>query len=53
MAIALTESEFQNRLVEIYNEERHKIIEEKWNKLSKKDQTIVVEMLKVIYPEKT
>ena len=53
MAIALTESEFQNRLVEIYNEERYKIIEEKWNKLSKKDQTIVVEMLKVIYPEKT
>lgn len=52
MAVALTESEFQNRLVEIYNEERYKIIEEKWNKLSKKDQTLVVEMLKTIYPEK-
>ncbi len=52
MAIALTESEFQNKLIEIYNEERYKIIEEKWNKLSNKDQLLVVEMAKMIYPDK-
>ncbi len=52
MAIALTESEFQNKLIEIYNEERYKIIEEKWNKLSNKDQLLVVEMAKMVYPDK-
>jgi len=49
----LNESELKNRIFEIYQEEYTKVIEEKWNKLSKGDKTIVIEMLKVIYPEKT
>jgi hypothetical protein len=48
----LTESQVKDRILEIYNEEYSKIIEEKWNGLSKNDKIIVVEMLKTIYPEK-
>jgi hypothetical protein len=48
----LTESQVKDRIIEIYNEEYSKIIEEKWNGLSKNDKIIVVEMLKTIYPEK-
>lgn len=48
----LNESELKNRIFEIYQEEYIKVIEDKWNKLSKNDKTIVIEMLKVIYPEK-
>lgn len=52
MTNALTESEFQNRLVQIYKEEQIKIIEEKWSKLSNDDKLFVVEMIKTVYPEK-
>jgi hypothetical protein len=52
MAIALTESEFQNRIVEIYREEQLKVIQEKWDKLSGKDKRLTLEMLKLFYPEK-
>lgn len=48
----VTESELKDRIFEIYQEEFHKILNEKWNKLSNKDKRIVVEMLKVVYPEK-
>ena len=47
-----TESELKNRIEEIYQEERLKIINEKWSKLSDKDKIFVVEFLKVLYPEK-
>jgi hypothetical protein len=47
-----TESELKNRIAEIYEEERLKIINEKWNKLSGKDRTFVLEFLKAVYPEK-
>lgn len=47
-----TESELKNKITEIYNEERLKIINEKWSKLSGKDRTFVLEFLKILYPEK-
>jgi hypothetical protein len=48
----VTETELKERIYEIYQEEFHKILNEKWNKLTKQDKRIVVEMLKVVYPEK-
>lgn len=48
----LSESELKNKIIEIYEEERLKIINEKWSKLSGKDRTFVLEFLKVIYPDK-
>jgi len=47
-----TESELKNRIAEIYEEERLKIINEKWSKLSGKDRTFVLEFLKALHPEK-
>ena len=52
MTHALTESEFQNRLVQIYKEEQIKILEDKWAKLSKDDKLFVVEMIKCVHPDK-
>jgi hypothetical protein len=48
----LNESQLKERILEIYKEEYITVLEEKWNKLSKNDKIVVVEMLKVIYPEK-
>lgn len=48
----LSESELKNRIAEIYEEERLKILNEKWSKLSGKDRSFVLEFLKVIYPDK-
>ena len=47
-----TESEVKTRISEIYEEERFKIINEKWSKLSDKDKIFVVEFAKGLYPEK-
>jgi hypothetical protein len=52
MANALSESEFQDKIVQIYKEEQLKVIEEKWNKLTKHERLLVIEMAKNIYPEK-
>jgi len=52
MSKILTESELQDKMVQIYKEEQQKVIEEKWQKLSGKDKKIVLEMLKITYPEK-
>jgi hypothetical protein len=49
--IKLTESELKDKIVQIYKEEQYKILEEKWNKLSKEDKMFVVEFAKEIYPE--
>jgi hypothetical protein len=46
------ESELKEKISEIYEEERIKIINEKWSRLSKEDQIFVLEVLKVLYPEK-
>jgi hypothetical protein len=43
----------EKKIDEIYNEERIKIIQEKWDTLSGKDKRLVLEMLKQIYPEKS
>lgn len=48
----LNESQLKERILEIYKEEYITVLEGKWNKLSKSDKIVVVEMLKTIYPEK-
>lgn len=52
MAKVLSESELQNYLSQIYQQELLQVLEEKWSKLSDFDKSLVVEMLKSIYPEK-
>ena len=49
----LNESELKDRIFQIYKEEQYKILEEKWNKLSKEDKIFVFEFAKKIYPEQT
>jgi hypothetical protein len=53
MSKTLNESELQEKMVQIYKEEQKKVIEEKWQKLSNKDKKMVLEMLKIQYPEKS
>jgi len=52
MSKLVTETELKERIYEIYQEEFTKILNEKWSKLTNQDKRIVVEMLKVVYPEK-
>ena len=52
MSKILSESKLNERIGQIYKEEQIRVIQEKWNKLSKNDKLLVVEMLKVIYPER-
>lgn len=47
------ESELKNLVVKIYKEEQEKILQEKWEKLSKEDKIFVVEFLRSAYPEKS
>lgn len=47
----VNESELKDVILKIYKEEQYKILEEKWNKLSKEDKVFVVEFAKAIYPE--
>ena len=49
----INESEFRDKLVQIYKEEQLNYINEKWEKLSGKDRTFVIETLKSLYPEKS
>ena len=49
----INESEFRNKLVQLYKEEQLNYINEKWEKLPGKDRTFVIESLKSIYPEKS
>jgi len=44
--VVLNNREFQEKVIQIYKEEQFKILEEKWNKLSKSDKIFVVEILK-------
>lgn len=53
MKKTLTESELKERIVQIYKEEQEKILQEKWDKLSKEDKIFVVEFLRLAYPEKS
>jgi hypothetical protein len=49
--IVLQESEFNNRVKEIYREEQYKVLSEKWKTLSKNERKFVVEFYKAIHPE--
>lgn len=49
----INESEFREKLVQLYKEEQLNYINEKWEKLSGRDRTFVIETLKSIYPEKS
>lgn len=49
----INESEFREKLIQLYKEEQLNYINEKWEKLSGKDRTFVIETLKSIYPEKS
>ncbi len=50
MKKALTESELNKKIVELYREEQFKIISEKWNDLEKHEKVFVIELYKTIYP---
>lgn len=43
----------ESKIDKIYEEEKLKLIQEKWDKLSGKEKKFVLEMLKQIYPEKS
>jgi hypothetical protein len=47
------ESELKNFVVKIYKEEQEKILQEKWDNLSKEEKIFVVEFLRSAYPEKS
>lgn len=49
--VILSQSEFNNSMVKIYEEEYIKILEEKWNSLLGYEKIFVLEFLKVVYPE--
>lgn len=51
--IVLNESEFNDRLKQIYREEQFKVLNEKWKTLSKNEKTFVLEFYKAINPEKS
>jgi hypothetical protein len=52
-SIVLNETQLKRKMTKIYTEEYLGVLEEKWNKLNDEDKVFVVEMLKVIYPEKS
>jgi len=49
----LNENEFKNKILEIYEEEKMIILNEKWNRLSSIDKRFSIEFLKVVYPERS
>jgi hypothetical protein len=49
----IKESELKNLVVKIYKEEQEKILQEKWDNLSKEEKIFVVEFLRSAYPEKS
>lgn len=53
MKKTITESELKEHILQIYKEEQEKILQEKWDTLSKEDKIFVVEFLRSAYPEKS
>jgi hypothetical protein len=47
----LTEKEFRTKMTIIYQQERIKILNEKWDRLSKDDKLIIIEMFKLLNPD--
>ena len=52
-SVLLTEKEFKHKFHTIYKEEQLKILQEKWDGLSKSDKSLVIEFIKVLHPEKS
>lgn len=48
----ITESELFDRVSQIYKEEKIRLAEEKWKKLTTEQKKVVIEMVKQIYPKK-
>jgi hypothetical protein len=46
----LNEKEFNKKLEKIYQEEKINILNEKWDKLSKEDKLVIIEMFKLLNP---
>ena len=46
------ETELKNLVVKIYKEEQQKILQEKWDNLTKQERIFVVEFLCSAYPKK-
>jgi hypothetical protein len=46
----LTEEKLNEKLKQIYQEERINILNEKWDKLSKDDKLVIIEMFKILNP---
>jgi hypothetical protein len=53
MSKVISESQLNEKISQIYQEELYKVIEEKWSRLSSDDREFVIEMLKIVYPEKS
>ena len=53
MSKVISESQLNEKISQIYQEELYKVIEEKWSRLSSNDKEFVIEMLKIVYPEKS
>lgn len=53
MSKVISESQLNEKISQIYQEELYKVIEEKWSRLSSNDKEFVIETLKIIYPEKS
>lgn len=52
MSKLVTESELKDRIYEIYQEEFHNILNEKWNKLTGSERRFIIEFVKEFYPNK-
>jgi len=51
--IVIKESELKKTIIQIYKEEKLKVLQEKWDKLSSDDKKFVVEFLMITQPEKS
>jgi hypothetical protein len=48
----LTESELKEHVIQIYKEEQFKLVQEKWESLSRRDKKFVIEFYNTLYPKK-
>jgi len=53
MKKVINESDLKKTIIRIYKEERLKVLQEKWDKLSSDDKKFVVEFLMITQPEKS
>ena len=48
----LTETELKEHVIQIYKEEQFKLVQEKWESLSRRDKKFVIEFYNSLYPKK-